>query len=124
MIETTLLTYLLNKTSAGTDVYSERPVTIPSEYVLIEKTGSTRDNMITTSTIAIQSISDSLQGGSMLQALTLNEEVKEAILGGDNSYGIVDLDEIIKVELNSDYNFTDPSTSEYRYQAVFAITHY
>ena len=124
MIETTILTYLLNRTSAGSDVYAERPTEIPSEYIVIEKTGSTRENMITTSTIAIQSISDSLQGGSMLQAMTLNDEVKEAILGGADTYGMVDLDEIISVELNSDYNFTDTDTSEYRYQAVFAITHY
>lgn len=74
--------------------------------------------MITTSTIAIQSVVDSLQGGSMLDAMDLNEDVKEAM------DGIITLDEIVRVDLNSDYNYTDDSTKEYRYQAVYQITHY
>ena len=117
-IEQILLTYLLNRTSAGTDVYCERPENPQYEYILLEKTGSDTNNKITTSTIAIQSISNSLEGGSMLQAITLNDEVKDAILGADDDYGLIDLNEIIKVELNSDYNFTDTETKEYRYQAI------
>ena len=74
--------------------------------------------MITTSTIAIQSVVDSLQGGSMLDAMDLNEDVKEVM------DGIITLDEIVRVDLNSDYNYTDDSTKEYRYQAVYQITHY
>ena len=124
MIEQILLAYLINRTSAGTDVYCERPETPPYEYILIEKTGSDTENKITTSTIAIQSISNSLEGGSMLHAITLNDEVKDAILGADEDYGLIELNDIIKVELNSDYNFTDTETKEYRYQAIFNITHY
>ena len=124
MIETYLTAYLLNRTAAGTNVYSERPSEIPDNYILIEKTGSSTENRITTSTIAIQSISNSLNGGSMLQAMTLNDEVKAAILGEDDTYGILTEDAIIDVELQSDYNFTDTETKEYRYQAVFNITHY
>lgn len=124
MIEQILITYLLNRTSAGTDVYCERPETPPYEYIIIEKTGSDTVNKITTSTIAIQSISNSLEGGSMLQAITLNDEVKDALLGADEDYGLVELDDIVSVELNSDYNFTDTETKEYRYQAIFNITHY
>lgn len=60
----------------------------------------------------------------MLQAITLNDEVKDALLGDNDSYGIIDLDEIIQIDLNSDYNFTDTETKEYRYQAIFNITHY
>lgn len=124
MIEQLVLTYLINRTSAGTDVYCERPETPPYEYILIEKTGSSTENKITTSTIAIQSISNSLEGGSMLQAITLNDEVKDALLGADEDYGIIELNDIVKIELNSDYNFTDTETKEYRYQAIFNITHY
>ena len=124
MIESTIITYLLNRTSAGTDVFAERPTEIPDMFIVVEKTGSTTNNRITTSTFAIQSISDSLQDGSMLQAITLNEEVKAALLGDQDDYGIVELDDIVSIELNSDYNFTDTETSEYRYQAIFAITHY
>ncbi len=124
MIESIILTYLINRTSAGTNVYAERPTNIPDMYIKVEKTGSRRENLITTSTFAIQSISDSLQGGSMLQAMTLNDEVKAALLGDRDGYGIIELDEIANIELNSDYNFTDTETSEYRYQAIFTITHY
>lgn len=123
-IEQLLIAYLINKTSAGTNVYCERPITPPDEYIVLEKTGTSTNNMITTSTIAIQSISNSLEGGSMLQAITLNDEVKDALLGGSDDYGLVELDEIVSVNLNSDYNFTDTETKEYRYQAIFNITHY
>ena len=36
----------------------------------------------------------------------------------------VSLDDISKVSLNSDYNFTDPDTKRYRYQAIFNIWYY
>ncbi len=42
----------------------------------------------------------------------LNEEVKQAI------EKMVELPSISRVELNSDYNFTDTETKRYRYQAV------
>lgn len=116
MIETILIDYLNSVLTV--EVYAERPENPEDKYVLIEKTGSTRENFITTSTIAIQSISDSLQGGSMLDAMDLNEDVKEAM---DE---IINLDSIVMVSLNSDYNYTDDTTKEYRYQAVYNITHY
>lgn len=118
MIETTLISYLINKTSAGDKVYAERPDTIPPRYVLIEKTGSSTSNMITTSTIAIQSVADSMQGGSMLDAMELNEEIK-GVMADFEALG-----DIVMVSPNSDYNYTDDSTKEYRYQAVFQVTHY
>ena len=117
MIERILIDYL-GTNLTNIPVFAERPLDIPEKYVLIEKTGSSRENMITTSTIAIQSVVDSLQGGSMLDAMDLNEDVKEAM------DGIITLDEIVRVDLNSDYNYTDDSTKEYRYQAVYQITHY
>lgn len=118
IIEKVLISYLINKTSAGSDVYAERPSDPPETYILIEKTGSSVENMITTSTLAIQSISDSMQGGSMLDAMDLNEDVKDAMAE------LEELDCIVKVDLNSDYNYTDDSTKEYRYQAVYQIIHY
>ena len=118
MIEKTLISYLINKTSAGSDVYAERPEDIPEKYILIQKTGSSTSDMIPTSTIAIQSVVDSMQGGRLLDAMDLNEDVKEAMAE------IISVDDIVMVELDSDYNYTDDSTKEYRYQAVYQITHY
>ena len=81
--------------------------------MLFEKTGSGRNNRLNSSTFAFQSYAE-----SMYQAALLNEEVKSAV---DD---LITLDEIGRVSLNSDYNFTDTTTKEYRYQAVYDITHY
>jgi hypothetical protein len=54
----------------------------------------------------------------LYEAAALNERVKEAVKGS------VELDEISGVQLNSDYNFTDVSGKQYRYQALFVFTHY
>ena len=48
----------------------------------------------------------------------LNEQVKEVV------EQMIELPEISGIELNSDYNFTDEETKEYRYQAVFDINYY
>lgn len=118
MIEKTLISFLIDKTQAGSNVYAERPNDTPEKYILIQKTGSSVEDMIPSSTIAIQSITDSMQGGSLLDAMDLNEDVKEAMAYFEEE------SDIVMVRLNSDYNFTDDSTKEYRYQAVYDITHY
>ena len=64
-------------------------------------------------TIALQSLADSLYN-----AAVLNEQVKEA------AADMIELDKICRVSLNSDYNFTDIQTKQYRYQAVYDITYY
>ena len=111
MIELLILNYLKSK---GFDAHLEMPKNLPAfPFVIIEKTGSTRSNMITTSTLAIQSYA-----GSMYETIQLNEAIKEAM---DDA---VTLQEVTKVALNGDYNFTDIDTKRYRYQAVFDITHY
>lgn len=110
MIEKIIYDYLNDQ---GFSAYMQKPENPPSEYVLIEKTGSSRTNYINTATIALQSYA-----GSLYSAALLNEEVKRAM---DNS---IALDEICSASLNSDYNFTDTTTKEYRYQAVYDIVHY
>lgn len=111
MIEKIILDYLDQELSDP--VYMERPESPPSQYILIEKTGSSKTNHIKSATIALQSYADSLYSAALL-----NEEVKKLM---ENS---VVLDEICNVSLNGDYNFTDATTKEYRYQAVFDVTHY
>lgn len=112
MIEVTILNYL-NENLENITAYMERPANPPKSYVLIEKTGGGEENHIRHSTIAVKSIAESL-----FKAALLNEEVKDLMSSA------ISLDDIAKVELNSDYNFTDTSTKQYRYQAVFDITHY
>lgn len=111
MIEKVILDYLNEKLSV--EAFMERPDNPPESYVLIEKTGSGRRNLIYNSTLAIQSYA-----GRMVDAASLNEEVKTAMFEASA------LNEIGRISLNSDYNFTDTSSKQYRYQAVFDITHY
>lgn len=110
MILTELLSYL--NANLSVEAYAEAPEELTG-YVLLEQTGSSRRNHIITTTIAIQSY-----GISMLNAMTLNEEVK-AVMDG-----FLQLDDVTRVELETDYNFTDTTTKQYRWQAVYDITHY
>lgn len=111
MIEKIILDYLADN---GFAAYMELPTPIPDgEFLVIEKTGSSLTNYIYSAMIAIQSYAD-----SMYEAAELNERVKTVMADA------VALDDITKVDLNSDYNYTDTANKRYRYQAVFDITHY
>ena len=110
MIAVTLLDYL--NTALDVPVYMEAPEQT-SNYVLIDQTASSRTNHIITTTFALQSYGDSLY-----DAMLLNGEVEDAMVG------FAELDEITRVELETDYNFTDTTTKQYRWQAVYSITHY
>ena len=112
MIEVVLLNYL--KTSLNpTVVTTEIQQGMSGSFVVIEKTGSSQSDLLFHSTFAVQSY-----GASLYEAMSLNKLVKDAM------FGAVSLNEITRVELNSDYNYTDQATKQPRYQAVFDITHY
>lgn len=110
MIAKTLLDYL--DSNLDVPVVMEAPEQTTG-YVLIDQTGSSRTNHIITTTFAIQSY-----GNSLYNAMVLNEEVKAAMVD------FAGLDEITRVELETDYNFTNTATKQYRWQAVYLITHY
>ena len=82
-------------------------------FVVLEKTGSSISNKIGEAMIAVQSYAPTLY-----EAATLNEQVKTAMLD------IISLDEVTAVMLNGDYNFTDETRKQPRYQAVFELSHY
>lgn len=84
-----------------------------TNYVLVDQTGSSTRNHITTATVAVQSY-----GASLLDAMELNETVKAAV------FSFAGQDEVAGVRLETDYNFTNTATKQYRWQAVFQITHY
>ena len=86
---------------------------MPESYVIFEKTSSGKNNYLPSSTFAFQSYAP-----SMYEAAKLNDELKQVI------ENMIELDEISGIHLNSDYNFTDTETKQYRYQAVFDINHY
>lgn len=113
MIETVILAHL--KTALDTNnVFMEVPRdNLPTKFVVVEKTGGDRENLINTATFAVQSYAESLY-----EAAALNELTKAAM------DSLVEEDEISKSAYQTDYNFTDTSTKRYRYQAVYDITHY
>lgn len=110
MIEIVLLNYL--KAVLSVDVFMEIPPNPPETYVRIEKTGSSEEEYIETATFALQSYADSMHEAALLNREVINKMRK-----------MITLDEVYKVKLNSDYNFTDPSTKKYRYQCIFDITY-
>lgn len=114
MIEETILNYLNNSDDLGAPVYMEIPETPPARFYLLEKTGGALNNHISSSTFVIQSY-----GESLYDTADMNSEIKEVMI-----YGLIEEDEIVSVNLNSDYNYTDTQTKRYRYQAVFDIVHY
>ena len=111
-IEAKLIGYL--KATLETDyVYAEVPENAPQEFFVIDKTGSFTENYIYTSTVAIQSYAK-----SKLRASELNEELKEAMEDFLYQDGISDC------RLDTDYNFSNITKKQHRYQAVYEITHY
>lgn len=116
MIELTLLNYL--KSVLSVPVEMEKPTSNELvEYVLIQKTGSSQTNHINTAVFVIQSYSDTLYDAALL-----NEIVKNAMIGnGVDQYGITATTNISSCTLNSDYEYSDLTTKEYRYQAVFDL---
>ncbi|MDG6113750.1 hypothetical protein [Lactococcus formosensis] len=111
MIEIIIKKYLDEHLTVSS--FLEKVEDMPNSYVLFEKTGSSKSNYLSSSTFAFQSYAP-----SMYEAAKLNEELKEIV------EQLIILDEVSGVSLNSDYNFTDTETKEYRYQAVFDINHY
>lgn len=108
MIEAVIKAYLDNELDCP--VYLEHQSDPPAEYVIFEKTGTSKSNFVETATIAIQSYSSSLY-----KACDLNNKVKAAMEGFDT------LSVVAGVHLVSDYNYTDTTTKKYRYQAVYNL---
>lgn len=110
MIERTLIDYL--NSALDVPVSAEVPKDPEESYVIVEKTGSAKVNHIKEATFAIQSYAP-----TMYDAAVLNELVKVAM------EDIILETNITKAELDGDYNFTNPNTRQYRYQAVYTITY-
>lgn len=104
--ETKIIDLLL---SSGIETFMERPKDATEEYCIVERTGSSSTDYVTTATIAVQSIS-----GSLAKAAKLNEKVKKILLTAD-------IEGISSIKLMSDYNFTNTAAKQHRYQAVYSV---
>lgn len=109
MIESILIKYLNDN---GIRAYMEVPANASGRFVVLEKTGSNRENKLDRATIAVQSYDESLNSSA-----SLNDMVKRLLL-------YIDDPRIVSSNLNSDYNYTNTATKQYRYQAVFDFYYY
>lgn len=113
IIEKTLIAYLIDSAVCGNNVYAEVPVKVPNKYIVIQKTSGREDDRLESSTVVIQSVSKK----SLQDAAELDAAVKEAMRN------IPDNNPIMRAELNSNYNFTNTETKEYRYCAVYILNY-
>lgn len=111
MIEVILKDYL--DEHLDVPVFFDYPADAPTDFVLIDKVGSGEQHHLASSSFAFQSYSNSKYG-----AITLNNKLKKTVKNA------IELMEISRVQLNSDYNFPDTTRKRPRYQAVFNINHY
>lgn len=109
MIESIVRDFLEER---GFEVYTEEQDSV-EKYLVIERTKDECVDYLYTSTLTVTSY-----GTSMYEAAELCEEVIEAM------QFIVEKDEVTDCALESDYNYTNTYTMQYRYQAVFAVSHY
>lgn len=94
-------------------VYMEIPKTVEAErYVVIERVGLRVANHVHTASIAFQSYA-----GRMADAAALDEQVRHTV------EAMTGLPDIGGVHLESNYNFTDTSTKQYRYQCIYGVTY-
>lgn len=111
MIEKTIMEYLQGRLDAP--AFLEVPEVKPGRYVTVERTAGRRENHVYHSSVVIDSYDRTLA-----ETVELNDRVVEAMLD------ITSLDKVCSCELNSNYNDTDTATKEYRYGALFDLTHY
>ncbi len=110
IIEATIIEYLKDKLDVS--VVAETPDTEPESYVRIERVGRQVRNLLTTDSIAFQSY-----GATMYDAALLDDKVQSAVPELTKIAGVSG------VHLASNYNSTDTSKKNYRYQCIFDITH-
>ncbi len=107
MIELIVKNYLQEKLDVPVGFNTRNDV---EEYIVLGKTGTSSNDHINSATFFIQSYST-----TKLNACKLNAKVKEVMKD------LVNLKEITKVSLNTDYDYTDLNLKKERYQAIFDI---
>ena len=110
IIEAYVIAYL---DDLGYRVYGEVPKSTEGEFVTVERTGAGWKNQIDSATLAVQAWAD-----TMLEAATLADAVAEDLRS------MIGEDEISSVSVTGPYNYTDPRTNKYRYQAAVYVVYY
>lgn len=111
MIEEKISSYL--QCMLDVEAGMQQPDKETEKYIIIEKTGSSTQNFITTASIVIKSYAD-----SKYDAAQLNEKIKDVML-----YQLVEADDISSIKLVSDYPYPDTAIKKERYQALFEVVY-
>lgn len=97
----------------GIPVSGSVPHPMPAKFITVEQTASNRIDLISSSTIVVESWAE-----TRAEAAALNEIVK----------GLMDAmpseSEISQSSLDTDYNYPDLETNHPRYQAVYNIVYF
>lgn len=110
-IEATTIAYLAD---LEIPVYAERPANPPGTYLLVEKTGAELVNFISQDTIVISAVAP-----SKFETSELCDELINAMMQITEEES-----DITACSLESAYDDTDTALKDYRYTAVFNISHY
>ena len=110
IIELAVKDYLTQKQT--TPAFMEVPETPPGTYIVVEKEGSSTENHVHTDSVTVLS-----HAPSLYEAMTLNQSLKPIM------EGMVELPNVSRVELETDYQYTDPRNKTYRYKADYYITY-
>lgn len=113
MIEQKVISYLAGD-GTGLRVYAEVPVAPPEEFLIVERTSGGEGNEVRSATIAVQCIS--------LYSLYNAAEISEWVIGQMREF-TDSTENVFSCDLNSSYNYTNTTTKQYRYQAVFDISY-
>ena len=105
MIEATLIGYLRNE--LGVHVSASVPRDRPQRFVTVERTGGALDQFRDLPMFAVQA-----WGVSAADAASLADDVRKALPG------LIEVDEVARVNVGSTYNFPDPDSGQARYQTV------
>lgn len=113
MIEVTIKNFI--EENLDYPAYMEIPTSSPPDiFFVIEKISGSREDLLYSSTLAIQTYAP-----SMYETALACEEMTNKILDS-----LTECPEVTGVELNSSYNHPDTSTKRYRYQSLFEIFYY
>lgn len=113
MIEEIILKYI--KSKLNIPAFLVAPSDKPSKYITIRKSASSGDRFIENAMIIFYCISQE----SLFEASQINSELKKALY--DMPY---EVNNVSGVYINSDGNFTDTTTKEYRYQAIYEVIYH
>jgi len=111
MIETVVKDFM--ESYLPVPVFMEYPKEPHRRFVVLRKSGGTRENLLDSATFVADSYAE-----SMFETAKLNEQVVAAF------DSLTDLDTVSSSKRGGDYNVPDTQNKRYRYQAICVVTYY